>query len=304
MGDDILKSPIDGREISVRDMSRRELRKLHYTEEIKMAEMIFSFKPFSKERKELLNNGYDFVENLKLRYERTGNGSFGASPATVKLVRDVVEKRKEKGNKQQIIYEAGVGMGYAVKELATIPDVKFWGCDVALLPNVKEMIQENPELRIRENTLYDDLEKIRDDFIDVFYADNVIEHLIPDEALFILKRLNKKMKRGGQLIWIIPNRYLGPHDVSKYYLPKGEKATGFHFMEMSYQETVKLAIRCGFKPKWIVKRTGRKFYIEKDPLYLKNFTRILQEAIIGKLDSIIRSELFFRDVYNCYIFEK
>ncbi len=31
-------------------MSRRELHKLHYTEEIKMAEMILSFEPFHKEK--------------------------------------------------------------------------------------------------------------------------------------------------------------------------------------------------------------------------------------------------------------
>jgi len=36
------------------------------------------------------------MESLKVRYERTENGSFGASSATVKLVSDVIEKGKEK----------------------------------------------------------------------------------------------------------------------------------------------------------------------------------------------------------------
>ena len=66
------------------------------------------------------------MESLKVRYERTENGSFGASSATVKLVSDVIEKGKEKGNRQPIIYEVGVGMGYAVKKLPIIPDVKLF----------------------------------------------------------------------------------------------------------------------------------------------------------------------------------
>ena len=42
----------------------------------------------------MLNEGYAFVETLKLRYERNTNGSFGASPASVKLVENMIEQRK------------------------------------------------------------------------------------------------------------------------------------------------------------------------------------------------------------------
>lgn len=300
-----LISPADNRKISLKGMSRIELRDLHYTEEVKMAEMILSYKPFSKQRIELLNRGYEFVESLKLLYEKNENGSFGSSPTSIKLVKDIIDYRLEKNKTQQIVYEAGVGTGYAMKELSAIQDVKFCGCDVTLLPSVKEIMQGSQNISVHERTLYNDLAQMPDASIDVFYADNVIEHLIPDEVSFILKRLNKKMKRGGQLIWFIPNKYLGPEDVSKYYLPKGQKATGFHFMEMGYGECIYLALKHGFKPKWIVERSGNSCCIEKDMFFIKNLKRVLQEQMIKQIKNpIVRLELMEMGNYTGYIFEK
>lgn len=305
MEEEILESPVDNRKISLQGMSKRELRDLHYAEEVKMAKTILSCEPFSEQRSQLLNKGYDFVESLKLRYEKSENGGFGVSPASVKLVKDIVNSRLEQDGREQIIYEAGVGTGYALKELSSMPGVRFYGCDVTLLPSVRKIMQENQNLSIHERTLYDDLEKMSDESIDVFYADNVIEHLIPDEVPFILKRLNKKMKKGGQLIWLIPNKYLGPEDVSKYYLPKGHKAAGFHFMEMGYGECICLAVRHGFKPKWVVKKMGNSYCVERDLFFVKNCKRILKEQIIRQIkNSTIRSELLSMGIYSCYILEK
>lgn len=305
MEKNILISPVDGRSISLNGLSKRQLRELHYEEEVQMAKMICSCQPFSEERKQLLNRGYEFVEELKLRYEKNVNGSFGASPASVRLVKDIIESRQKKGKRQQIVYEAGVGMGYAVRELAVIPGVKFYGCDVTILSQIQDIMKRDVSLCIHEKTLYEDLEGIQDNFIDVFYADNVIEHLLPDEAPAILKRLNRKMKKGGQLIWFIPNRHVGPQDVSKYHVPKGQKATGFHFMEMGYGECIRLAIDYGFKPKWIAKKDNGRLYAVRDPLYLKNAYKIVQEWLMGKVDkAMIRTELFSMGTFDCYILEK
>lgn len=305
MLDAILVSPVDNREILLNGLSRRELRDLHYIEEAKMAKMILSYAPFSEERRQMLNKGYNFVENLKLHYERTESESFGATPASVELVKKVIENRKKNSKRQQIVYEAGVGMGYAVKELAALSGVKFYGCDVSLLSFVREMIEKHKELHIHEKTLFDDLAAIDDNFIDVFYADNVMEHMIPDEISYVLKRLNKKMRKGGQLILLIPNSNLGPYDVSRYYLPKGHKAAGFHFMEMGYGECLRLLVSHGFKPKWIAKSEKGRYVVERDLFFIKNISRIIKEQAIGKIKNpIVRSELFTMDVYHCYILEK
>lgn len=305
MTEEYLVSPVDGREISLKGMSRIELRDLHYAEEVKMAKMVLSYKPFSKQRIQLLNRGYEFVESLKLRYERNEEGSFGASPTSVKIVKDVISYRQERSQTQQVVYEAGVGTGYAVKELSAIKGVKFCGCDVTLLPSVKKIMKEDQGICIHERTLYDDLEEMPNESIDVFYADNVIEHLIPDEVPFIFKRLNKKMKKGGQLIWFIPNKFLGPQDVSKYYLPKGQKAVGFHFMEMGYGECICLAVKYGFKPKWIVKKAGNGFCVEKDQFFVKNLKKVVQEQIAKQIKNpAIRLELLAMGTYTCYVLEK
>lgn len=304
MEEEILISPVDQRAIPLTGMSRRELRDLHYTEEIKMAKMILALPPFSKERKQLLNEGYAFVEALKLRYERNINGSFGSTAASVKLVEDIIEQRKQK-EKTQIVYEAGVGTGYAVERLAAVSGVKFYGCDVKILPSVREIMRKDTELCIRERTLYEDLAELENNLIDVFYADNVIEHFVPDEIPYIMKRLYKKMKKGGQLIWFIPNKYTGPNDVSRYYLPKGHVASGFHFMEMSYRESLCLAIRNGFKPKWIARKVGNTYYPQKDRFGLKNYKRALHELLICRISNVsVRSELLGTDAFDCYILEK
>lgn len=304
MEEEILISPVDQRAIPLTGMSRRELRDLHYTEEIKMAKMILDLPPFSMERKKLLNEGYAFVEALKLRYEPNVNESFGSTPASVKLVEDIIEQRKKK-EKTQIVYEAGVGTGYAVERLAAVSGVKFYGCDVKILSSVREIMRKDKTLCIGERTLYEDLAELENNWIDVFYADNVIEHFIPDEVPHIMKRLYKKMKKGGQLIWFIPNKYTGPNDVSRYYLPRGHAATGFHFMEMGYGECLHLAIRNGFKPKWIVGKSGSTYYVERDRLGLKNCKKILQELLIRQIVNVsVRSELLCAGRYDCYILEK
>lgn len=303
----VLASPVDGRQINIEDMSRKQLRDLHYNEEIQMAKMICSYPPFSEERKELLNEGYAFVESLKLEYEKSEAGSFGASNASVQLVCSIITDMKGGGgsNRKIVVYEAGVGLGYAAKAIIRIPNVQFCGCDVKLMPSMKNIMAEHNNLRINEDTLYNDLMNISDNSIDLFYADNVIEHLLPDEAPTIFELLRKKIKKGGMLVLVIPNRYLGPHDVTKYYLPQGHKATGFHFMEMTYAEGIFMGIRNGFWPSYIVKRDGTMFRVEKDLLFLKNFIRVLKEWLYSKIDNQpVRKELLSSDVFETYVLEK
>lgn len=294
-------SPVDGREISLDGLTRRQLRDIHYQEEVKMAKRILMYPPFSEERKQLLNEGYAFVETLKLMYERTEVESFGASPWTVKLVTNAVKERIKKTGKAQVVYEAGVGMGYAVRNIIKIPHVLYYGCDVTLFPDVASMTKQYNNLILHERTLYEDLLDMEDNSIDVFYADNVIEHLFPDEADCIFELLYRKMKKKGILILFIPNWHTGPHDVTKFYLKKGQPAKGFHFMEMSCMETTRLLCRHRFIPNKIIKN-GK---IENDRLCLKNLARLLAEFRISKIkDKKVQLELMKCDNYNSYVFSK
>ena len=302
MKKDVLVSPVDGKVIELDAYNRWQLRDIHYQEEIKMAKKILELPPFSKERSRLLNEGYTFVEALKLRYEKPAvDGSFGATPVTVKLVAEVVKERLKTIGNKQLVYEAGVGMGYAIRDIIEIPGIRYYGCDVALFPEVRAMCNSYKNLFLNERTLYEDLLEMKDNSIDVFYADNVIEHLLPDEADEIFKVLYRKIKRKGQLILFIPNWHNGPHDVSMYYLKRGNRATGFHFMEMSYGETIKFACGHGFKANYIIR--SRK--VEKDIFGIKNLKRILTEQLISEVKSReARLELIKYDNYGSYVFSK
>lgn len=297
----IIISPVDGRQIDLTGLSRKQLRDIHYQEETKMAKRILTYSPFSEERKHLLNEGYAFVETLKLMYERSTVESFGASPWTVRLVKNAVKKRIQKTHQKQVVYEAGVGIGYAVKNIIEMPNIFYYGCDVTLFPDVAKMAKQHNNLILHERTLYEDLLEMEDDSIDVFYADNVIEHLIPDEADYIFELLYRKMKKKGILILLIPNWHTGPHDVTKYYLKKGQRAKGFHFMEMSCIETTKLLCRHGFKPNKVIKN-GK---IENDIFCMNNLIRIFKEFWISRLkDKKVKIEFFKCGDYGSYVFSK
>ena len=297
-----MKSPVDGRVIDIDGLNRWQLRDVHYQEEIKMAKRILQLPPFSEERKKLLNEGYFFVETLKLQYEKAdADGSFGATPVTVNVIENIVNARMHQLGRTQTLYEAGVGSGYAIRKIMEIPDIIYYGCDVTLLKEVEDLSRKYSNLILHERTLYEDLIQMKDDSIDVFYADNVIEHLMPDEADAIFEELYKKMKKGGLLVLFIPNWNNGPHDVTKYYLPRGHKATGFHFMEMSYFETIRLLVKKRFKPNYIYKNG----IVEKDPFGLKNIKRILTEKVITQIkNKEARWGLMNCDNYSAYVLSK
>jgi len=94
MNNRILVSPYDGKEFELNGLNKWKLRDIHYQEEIKIAKKILTLPAFSEERKKLLNESYEFVETLKLLYEKPEvNGSFGETLTTVKLVIDVIKER-------------------------------------------------------------------------------------------------------------------------------------------------------------------------------------------------------------------
>lgn len=278
---------------------------MHYTEEVRIAKLIQSYPAFSEERKRLLNDGYAFIESVMMCYKKDTT-RFGASNASVQLVCSIITnmKRERSSNRKIVVYEAGVGSGYAAKEIIKIPNVQFCGCDVYITPSMKNIMKENSSIRVNEGTLYSDLSDMPDQSIDLFYADNVFEHLLPDEVPAIMALLEKKVKKGGMLVLIIPNRYTGPHDISTYYLPQGHKATGFHFMELAYVEGIFMGIKHGFQPRYIVKKDGIMFRMEKDLLFLKNSIKVLKEWLYSKVDNrLVRKELL-SDVFGVYVLEK
>jgi len=80
--------------------------------------------------------------------------------------------------------------------------------------------------------------------IDVAYSDQLMEHLHPDDAVEQLGNIYRALAPGGVYVCITPNRWSGPHDVSRYF---DEVATGFHLREYTVGELTRMFRGVGFR---------------------------------------------------------
>jgi len=79
--------------------------------------------------------------------------------------------------------------------------------------------------------------------VDLAYSNQLMEHLHPDDAVEQLQNIRAALAPGGRYICITPNRFTGPHDVSRAF---DSVATGFHLKEYTITELVDLFRRVGF----------------------------------------------------------
>jgi SAM-dependent methyltransferase len=80
--------------------------------------------------------------------------------------------------------------------------------------------------------------------IDIAYSDQLMEHLHPDDADEQLKNIYHALAPGGVYLCLTPNRWSGPHDVSRYF---DEVATGFHLREYTVGELARMFTVIGFR---------------------------------------------------------
>lgn len=277
MKQNMIRKVSDGEWIDLSKLNKKALMRLHYSEEKKLAQRIRELPPFSKERFELTTKMYHFACSVMPWYLPEAEISFGANENSVGVVCEFLRADK----KEKLVYEAGVGSGFSCQKFAEIPNVTVKGCDVILSDRVKALAEKYNNFTVEEDTFYNSLKKLDDNSIDIFYADNVIEHLLPDEFPKTLRLLSRKMKSNGVLFLIIPNRLIGPCDVSLYFLKKGEKAAGSHFMEMSYRETLAKFKKAGFLPKYFTWRSGDKIRYGRDYFGVMNRIKTGIESILS-----------------------
>lgn len=80
--------------------------------------------------------------------------------------------------------------------------------------------------------------------IDVAYSDQLMEHLHPDDAVEQVRNVHEVLAPGGIYVCLTPNRWSGPHDISRYF---DEEATGFHLREYTVAELTNLFKEAGFR---------------------------------------------------------
>lgn len=259
--------PSSGDTVDLNALSIEQLYRLHYEEEKAAAEAIKKMPPFSQERTDYLNAVYPFIRAVQAQRkakEGTDKGSFGATKTSIALVETIVRQRMKQQANGLVLYEAGVGSGAALSRLKEIHGIEIYGCDVYLTPAVRAI--QGAHIHIEQSGIVEHLSAMRDNSIDVFYADQVFEHLLPDETDYIYQTLFQKLKPDGVAVLIIPCAAMGPNDISRHFLPIGSRAEGFHFNERSFREHVESFQKNGLEVRHLIyKIPGKPYRVKSDP---------------------------------------
>lgn len=295
-----------GEKIDLSTLSFEELQQLSFNEETFFARRIEETPPFSKERNEFSNQAYQKIflisDWMKKTTGQIGNGI--RDRYAVNLLKRIIKKERAKKS-TVLFYEAGVGKGIALSQLAD-ENIMIRGCDVFLSDEAKELQRNHSNVDLIEENLYDALDNIEDSSVDIFYADNVLEHVVSDEYDETCKKIGSKLKKGGVAVFFIPNAYVGPSDISKIALPFGSKATGFHFMEQSFNKNVEIFGKYGMKPEYFcwLSPFSKKIYYMKDVLSFNTIKKKI-EKYLGKIKSErVRKFVFRTMTYHVYVLRK
>ena len=92
--------------------------------------------------------------------------------------------------------------------------------------------------------------KVFDKPFEVAFSDNVLEHLVPDDAQMHLNNIYQNLTDNGKLIIIMPNRLFGPWDITriKDFSQSGKtEAMGGHVNESTHYEMIECLRKAGFK---------------------------------------------------------
>jgi hypothetical protein len=143
-----------------------------------------------------------------------------------------------------------------------------------------------------------------DNSIDIFYADSVFEHFLPDEADVIYNEIANKLKNNAFVFLIIPNKHIGPHDISKRYLSMGQKAQGIHFMEMSFNEATMRLKKCNINHLLCAFRLWKHKEICVKSKLVLGIKLKLEHAIAKIPVKTLRKMCFIFGGYNIYLMIK
>ncbi|MCL1997433.1 MAG: class I SAM-dependent methyltransferase [Turicibacter sp.] len=303
----------DGEPVDLNVLSVQELYELHFKEESFIAQKILTLPPFSEERDQLTHSGYKFVtalmdvRDVKEFGKRTDifGAGYGSANALVKLVR---KKIRQNGRTPTVLCELGVGTGFAIQKISEnvkSSELQIVGCDINLTPTARALTTQFSNVELHEKNAYEFLRNLPNESVDILYADNVFEHFCPDETAIIYAEIMKKLKPQAVLFLIIPNSHIGPNDISRRFLSMGEKATGFHFMEMTFAEITAAMQAHNVRQQYCV------LYVPKIQKFILIKSRTLAaiklkfERILAKIPSkFLKFLLFYCGGYHISVLKK
>lgn len=266
---------LSGEKIDISNLSVKELIRVHYEEEVAYGNEIIKTPPFSQRRVLLTTEGYKFItEMMKEVSAKTGKKvHLGSRKIYFEIIEKVItEYRKKNLHSQQGVirfFEAGIGTGLILKELASIDDVSVSGCDL-----IVDVVTALPDkVKVYEGAVHDVLSTLPESSIDIFYWNDVFEHIPVDEINPLLEMIHSKLSRNGIIITVTPNWHLRPTNITETFHPHGTEAKGFHFKEYTYNEVTSLLENNGFKvvsSPYIYNLFAKKYIINFNEIALLN----------------------------------
>lgn len=104
--------------------------------------------------------------------------------------------------------------------------------------------KENPS--ISSHFFSGEIQNLEESGFDLAFNSDLIEHLHPDDVAVFFRNIHQRLSYGGMVFTSTPYRLAGPKDISKLFLPKGQKAEGLHLKEYLLKELVSIYREAGF----------------------------------------------------------
>jgi 2-polyprenyl-3-methyl-5-hydroxy-6-metoxy-1,4-benzoquinol methylase len=211
----------------------QEWRQRHYEVEKLYALQIRQTQKGSDERRQVFQRAYsDVIGNIIENYD-PGGGETNYTDTVVGIVKSLLSTSTCKRTAK--IFDLGCGSGHLLAALAK-DGYDVYGIDVSEA-SIAQAKQDLKPFGKSEHVQHGDvLDYNAPTKFDIIVMDNVIEHLVPDETPDILAKCYEMLGQEGYLIVLTPHSFSGPHDISKYFVPFGSKAEGFHLKEFSFTD--------------------------------------------------------------------
>ncbi|MDQ5952686.1 MAG: hypothetical protein QG626_815 [Patescibacteria group bacterium] len=100
-----------------------------------------------------------------------------------------------------------------------------------------DVVNGNPKARLPKNCKFYESDGVhlptKLDDLDLVWSAHVIEHIHPEEVYDHLVDVRRALANGGNYVIFTPNRYSGPHDISRRF---SRTAEGLHLKEYTVRE--------------------------------------------------------------------
>jgi 2-polyprenyl-3-methyl-5-hydroxy-6-metoxy-1,4-benzoquinol methylase len=228
----------------------QEWRQRHYEIERRYARQILETPKGSDERRHVFQRAYsDVIGNIIEVYD-PGCGETKYTDTVVGIVKSLLSlSGKDAAKHATKIFDLGCGSGHLLVALAK-DGYNVYGIDVSEASIVEAKKDLSPFAKSDQVQNGDVLDYNPPAKFDIIVMDNVIEHLVPDETADILTKCYEMLDEEGYLVVLTPHSFSGPHDISKYFLPFGSKAEGFHLREFSFTDMDESLRHAGFEEVW------------------------------------------------------